>query len=102
MLVSVVLVVLWDEDSKGICSVGSGFFVDKKLGLIMTAKHVLFNFENWENTGQPYFGLRNAKVIVGVIPDEEKNHSAVFRYFAEIVSDSGDSVDACVIRLKTR
>lgn len=97
---SVVLVGLWDPESKEIRSVGSGFIVDRRLGLVVTAGHVLFNMESGRNFGRPYFGLPSAKVVIGVIPD--KGTKAVFRYFGEIVSDDIQCVDACVVRIKTR
>jgi S1-C subfamily serine protease len=42
VLPSVVLVCVWDHESKQIISSGSGFIYDKKLGLIITAGHVMF------------------------------------------------------------
>ena len=100
MLSSVVLVGLWDARSKEIRNVGSGVIVDKKLGLLVTAGHVLFNMEEGRQFGLPYFGLEDTKVVIGVIPDD--GHDAVFRYFAEIVAEDIHNVDACVLRLTTR
>ena len=102
LLPSVVLIGLWDGDRNRIRNVGSGFIADKKYGLIVTAGHILFDMEDGNNYGAPYFGLPNAKVVIGVIPEAGKDQ-AVFRYFAEIVSDDVRSnVDACVLRITTR
>lgn len=100
MLSSVVLVGLWDADKKEVRHVGSGFIVDKRLGLIVTAAHILFNMEDGSNFGRPYFGLPNAKVAIGVIP--EKSTTAIWRYFGHVVADDVYSVDACVVRLESK
>ena len=100
LLPSVVLVGLWDPKTSKITSVGSGFIVDRKLGLVVTAGHVLFNMEDGRHFGTPYFGLRDARAVIGVIGED--GHTALFRYFAEIVADDIHSVDACVLRIKTR
>jgi hypothetical protein len=99
VLPTVVLVGLWDTHNKNIRNVGSGFVVDKKLGLVVTAGHILFNMKEGREFGSPYFGLQNAKVVIGVIPD---GHDAVFRYFAEIVAEDIHNVDACVLQITTR
>jgi hypothetical protein len=102
LLPSVVLIGLWDMDLNRVRNVGSGFVADKKYGLIVTAGHVLFDMEDGKHYGTPYFGLPNAKVVVGVIPEAGKDE-AVFRYFAEIVADDVRSnIDACVIRITSR
>lgn len=44
VLPSVVLVCVWDHDSRKIISCGSGFIYDKKLGLVVTAGHVMFRY----------------------------------------------------------
>lgn len=100
LLNSVVLVGLWDANTKEIRNVGSGFIADKRLGLVVTAGHVLFDMEEGRSFGAPYFGIENAKVVIGVIP--EGGHSAVYRYFADILADDIQSVDACVVRLTAR
>jgi hypothetical protein len=107
MLPSVVVVGLWDSRHKVIRSVGSGFIVDKKLGLIVTAGHVLFKMDAGRDFGAPYFGIADARVVIGVIPDDddddgEERHIAVFRYFADIVADDIHNIDACVLRIRTR
>lgn len=101
ILPSVVVVGLWDARTNEIRNVGSGFVVDKKLGLVVTAGHILFNMEGGAGFGCPYFGLPDAKAVIGVIP-EGGGHTAVWRYFGDIVMDDVHNVDACVVRIKTR
>lgn len=102
LLPSVVLVGVWNTDQNRIRNVGSGFIADKKHGLIFTAGHVIFDMEDGSNYGAQYFGLPNAKVVIGVIPEVGKD-KAVWRYFAEVVADDVHSnVDACVLRITSR
>jgi len=100
LLPSVVVVGLWDVHGKCIRSVGSGFIVDKKIGLVVTAGHVLFTMKGGRDFGRSYFGIPDAKVVIGVIPDG--GHTAVFRYFGQIVYDDINNVDACVVRITSR
>ena len=100
LLPSVVVVGLWDPTTKSIRNVGSGFVVDKKHGLIITAGHILFDMGEGANFGTPYFGLKEAKAVIGVIP--EKGNAAVFRYFADVVADDIHNVDACVLKITTK
>ena len=113
LLSAVVVVGLWDGTSRKVLRVGSGFIVDKKRGLIVTAAHTLINIKGEKQYpfGENYYGYRNGKVVIGVIPsDQDVNGKdlAVFRYFAQIVSkdpsfDQGEChVDACVLRITTR
>ena len=113
LLNAVVVVGLWDGTSRKVLRVGSGFIVDKKRGLIVTAAHTLINIrgEKQYPFGENYYGYRNGKVVIGVIPhnqDANGKDIAVFRYFAQIVSkdpsfDQGEChVDACVLRITTR
>jgi hypothetical protein len=105
MLPSVVVVGLWDADTQTVRNVGSGFIADKKHGLVVTAGHILFQMEEGRNFGIPYFGIKNAKAVIGVIPEskgEKGGDTAVFRYFAEIVAEDIHNVDACVLRITTR
>jgi len=103
LLPSVVLVGLWDSKNKTLRSVGSGFIADKKAGLVVTASHVLFDMEEGRNFGRPYFGLKHAKAVIGVIPDgNDKKGKAFFRYFADIVADDIHNMDACVLKITTR
>jgi len=99
LLNSVVVVGLWDSYSQEIRSVGSGFMVDKKLGLVVTAGHILFDMAPGRTFGTQYFGLRNAKAVIGVI---QGDGPAVFRYFAELVAHDICNVDACVLRITTK
>jgi hypothetical protein len=102
LLPAVVVVGLWDDKSKTMRSVGSGFLVDRKLGLIVSAGHILFNMEEGRHFGEPYFGLKHGRAVIGVIPDEGKDNRAVFRYFAEIVAEDIHNMDACVLRITTK
>ena len=113
LLNAVVVVGLWDGTSRKVLRVGSGFIVDKKRGLIVTAAHTLINIRGEKKYpfGENYYGYRNGKVVIGIIPsDQDVNGKdlAIFRYFAQIVSkdpsfDQGEChVDACVLRITTR
>jgi hypothetical protein len=121
---SVVLVALWDSQTKSMVQVGSGFVVDSKNGLVVTASHTLFEMsksliqsddgaqKKISKFGAIFFGRSEAKILIGVIPDQQTNMGeqvsssklspAVFRYFAEIVEHDVENVDACVLRLKSR
>lgn len=113
LLRGVVVVGLWDGKSRKVIRVGSGFIADKKRGLIVTASHTLMNIWGDKSTpfGENYYGLRQGKVVIGVIPrkkGEDSGTEAVFRYFAKIVTkdpfiDSGVChLDACVLKITTR
>jgi GTPase SAR1 family protein len=113
LLGAVVVVGLWDGKSRKVVRVGSGFIVDKKRGLIVTAAHTLINIrgEKQYPFGENYYGLRSGKVVIGVIPKDQESDGkdmAVFRFFAQIVSkdpsfDRGEChLDACVLRITTR
>merc|ERR1711862_74531 len=75
---AVVLVGLWSPKEKRLISVGSGFIVDKKLGLIVTAAHTLIHLSSVDNdddstkssnsVGEDYYGCKHGKAIIGVIP----------------------------------
>lgn len=101
---AVVLVGLFDCNQHKIRRVGSGFIVDAKRGLIVTAAHTLCHWDEGKRFGEPYDGIRNAKVIVGIIPSQSTDfrEKAVFRYMAEIVEMDELRMDACVIKIKTR
>jgi Ras of Complex, Roc, domain of DAPkinase/Trypsin-like peptidase domain len=113
LLNAVVVVGLWDGKTRKVVRVGSGFIVDKKRGLIVTAAHTLMNIrgEKQYPFGENYYGLRSGKVVIGVIPKDQESDGrdmAIFRYFAQIVSkdpsfDLGEChLDACVLRITTR
>lgn len=116
LLRAIVVVGLWDGKERKIIRAGSGFIVDRKHGLIVTASHTLMNIWGDKNTpfGENYYGLRQGKVVIGVIPREKEGGDAgnkdmaVFRYFATIVAkdpsmERGEChLDACVLRITTR
>jgi len=113
LLGAVVVVGLWDGKSRRVLRVGSGFIVDRKRGLIVTAAHTLINCSIGGDTEHPfgtnYYGYPRGKVVIGVLPHNgDGKEVAVFRYFAQIVSkdpslDRGEChVDACVLRITTR
>jgi len=115
LLRGVVVVGLFDGKTRKVVRVGSGFIVDKKRGLIVTASHTLMNIWGDKNSpfGENYYGLRQGKVVIGVIPRQKETGNAdstmaVFRYFAAIVTkdpsiDRGEChLDACVLRITTR
>ncbi|GKY97822.1 hypothetical protein MPSEU_000740300 [Mayamaea pseudoterrestris] len=113
LLRAVVVVGLWDGKTQKVVRVGSGFVVDRKRGLIVTAAHTLINI--WGDKkypyGEDYYGLPQGKVVIGVIPEDAEldgREKAVFRYFAKIVAkdpslNKGECyVDACVLRITTK
>jgi len=114
LLRSIVLVGLWDGKARKVVRVGSGFIVDKKRGLIVTASHTLMNIWGDKSSpfGENYYGLRDGKVVIGIIPKQkegDRGTEAVFRYFAKIVAkdpsidEKGEChLDACVLRITTR
>ncbi|KAL3924001.1 MAG: hypothetical protein SGILL_001313 [Bacillariaceae sp.] len=113
LLRGVVVVGLWDGRTQKVVRSGTGFIADKKRGLIVTASHTLMNIWGDKNTpfGENYYGLRQGKVVIGIIPrkkGEDVGTEAVFRYFAKIVTkdpsiDNGVChLDACVLRITTR
>ena len=75
-------------------SVGTGFVADQKHGLVVTAGHILFQHPG----GARYFGLKDAVVVISVIP-ESGNENAALWYFAEIVGEGISHVPACVLRI---
>jgi GTPase SAR1 family protein len=115
VLRGVVVVGLWDGHSKSrkVIRVGSGFIADRKRGLIVTAAHTLMNIWGDKSTpfGENYYGLRNGKIVIGIIPKKKGDDTgteAVFRYFAKIVAkdpfiEQGVChLDACVLKITTR
>lgn len=105
LLPSIVLVGLWDPDRRTISNIGSGFIVDKKVGLIVTAGHVLFEMKSSEkaNFAKPYYGNPMGRAVIGVIPDaDDDGKHAVFRYFADIAAHDVPNADVCVLRITSR
>jgi GTPase SAR1 family protein len=112
---AVVLVGLWDPRARKVVRAGSGFIVDKKRGLIVTASHTLMNIwgEKSAPFGENYYGLRDGKVVIGIIPRNKDSGTAasgaVFRYFARILkkdpiieSRNECQMDACILRITTK
>lgn len=109
---SVVLIGLYDDKlaTNKIRKLGSGFIVDGKKGLIVTAARTLMRIAGQERFGQNYFGIVGAKIVVAVAFGDNDD-PAVFRYFAKIwakdpaISDPDKPfcrVDACVLKLTSR
>lgn len=107
---AVVLVGLWDAKNEKIVNVGSGFVVDRKRGLIVTASHVVVDMKNGSKRfGSLYYGLDDAKIVIG-IPIEFNNVKnkilapveARFRYVADVVANDLRNMDACVLRISQR
>jgi len=104
------LVGLWDEEKEVITMVGSGFIVDNKRGLIITAAHTLMEIDKKNNFGKEYYGNLYGKVVIGLIPENGGNATeAVFRYFARIIMKDENidrknicQVDACVLQITTK
>lgn len=115
---AVVLVGLWSPKEKRIISVGSGFIIDKKLGLVVTAAHTLIHMgastnSGSNNIGVDYYGCKHGKAIIGIIPPQSQQqngssknkhtfHTAIFRYSAEIIAKDIQNVDACILRITTK
>jgi len=97
-LPSSVLIGAWDPGTNSVVYAGSGYIVDGKRGLVVTAAHVLFNFDRSKG---PFGAKHGERAVVGIIPDRG-GCSAVFRYFAEIVAEEIHQVDACVLRIVSR
>lgn len=100
ILPSVVMVGLWNPSVGKVVDIGSGFIVDRKLGLVLTAGHIMFDMEKGSRFGLPYHGVRDAKAVIGVTTGEGDN--AVWRYFADICTEDIHNVDATVLRIRTR
>lgn len=106
LLGGVVLVGLLDKKSGRITRAGSGFVVDSKRGLIITASHTLINMDNHTQDGslsnpkfgEFFYGLEDAEVVIGVVPESnDSSTTAVYRYFAKILIADVRNVDACVL-----
>lgn len=106
ILPAIVLVALWDREENRIIKIGSGFIADNKKGLIVTASHILYNYdgETINDTEKPridekFFGLKNATAIIGT---HQSNESAIFTYCADVVASDVYNVDGCVLQIMTR
>ncbi len=100
MLPSVVLVSLWDTALQQIISTGSGFICDKRRGLIVTAGHVFYEFENNKPVGEKFFGIEGAIAIVGIY--DKETETASFRYTADILVHDLEKADCAILRLKEK
>lgn len=106
---AVVIVGLWDGLRREIVRAGSGFIVDKKRGLIVTAAHTLMEIWKDRDFGENCYGLDRGRVVIGLIPrGQSSSGEAVFRYFAQIIVKDQNleqnrcKVDACVLRIVSR
>jgi len=106
LLDGVVLVGLLDKMTGRIIRAGSGFVVDTSRGLIVTASHTLIDMDNHVPDGSPnpkfgqwYYGLEDAEVLIGVIPQagDGESKTAVYRYLAKVVMADVRNVDTCVL-----
>lgn len=107
LIPSLVMVALLDEEHNKIISVGSGFVVDRRKGLIITARHIIFDM-NGGGIGNKFFGVKKPKIVIGVVKPSSVSKSmkqdsqlAMFQYFAQLVI-SESCVDACVLRITTK
>ncbi|CAB9511497.1 NADH dehydrogenase (ubiquinone) complex I, assembly factor 6 [Seminavis robusta] len=113
LMPGVVMVGLYDpkRSSERIRKVGSGFIVDKRRGLIVTAAHTLMKLDDRRDFGRDFDGIEGAKAVIGVIPKRSSAGSyppAIFRYFAKIYRKDPSlaklecHVDACVLQITAR
>lgn len=114
----VVLVALCDK-KKQIRRVGSGFVVDKKRGLLLTAAHTVLNMGDEKEVplGADYYDIPSGDIVIGMIPrcTCKKNDflankcahcsqgamKAMFTYFADI-TEKDIANDACVLKIRTK
>mmetsp|Transcript_35235 Transcript_35235/g.77159 ORF Transcript_35235/g.77159 Transcript_35235/m.77159 type:complete len:1750 (-) Transcript_35235:1573-6822(-) len=112
----VVLIGLWDGEK--VVMTGSGFVVDAKRGLIVTAAHNAIDMRGANeprNTVQrsqsKYYGFELGRMLIGVITaDTSKEHNpnspvgpeASWRYFGEIAAEDICNMDAVVLRIRGR
>lgn len=126
---SVVLVGKLNVQSQAVEDVATGFFVDSKRGLIMTALHTFCNMEklgNGDHDGDDAttvsstftdissssnlmssnldVDMKGFQVIVGIITQKEDDRAsggdeAKFMYTAEIIAAGSKGVDACLLRI---
>ncbi len=103
LIPAVVIVALWDKESKQIVRIGSGFIADNKRGLIITASHIFFDLENNQNSGtfgQKFYGLSDATALIGI--NQQGHNSAVFTYCADIIASDIRNVDGCVLQIRSK
>lgn len=104
---SVVLIALWDGEK--IYQAGSGFIVNGKRGLIVSAAHTVINLVDEAQFGDKYYGgkFKYPKILIGVLrkkrnDDDMQIFEAVYRYSASIVAENISHVDACVLRITSK
>ena len=105
VLGSVVLIGLWDRDAQEIKGLGSGFIADGTRGFVVTASHIFYDNQVGKPVGPVYYGLKNAKAVVGVIPKsglDDENVGAIFTYCADIIVDDVNKTDACILRITSK
>ena len=110
----VCLIGLWDGHRIHRC--GSGFVVDAKRGLIVTAGHVVIDPSgsaappnSFFRRQARYYGLSRGQVLVGLPPFSKVTNpnspvgpEAVWRYVARIDTEDVCNVDAAVLRITAR
>ena len=111
----IVFVGLWDGER--VVNAGCGFVVDGVHGFIVTAAHILMDMsaakepiDSWKRLKARYYGREGARALVGVITDHREEvdadspvgPEASFRYFADIVAEDIENMDACVLRISAR
>ena len=110
----VCLIGLWD--GRRIHRCGSGFVVDAKRGLVVTAAHVVIDPNgsaappnSFLRRQARYYGLSRGQVLVGLPPSSKESNpnspvgpEAVWRYVARIEQEDVCNVDAAVLRITAR
>ena len=108
----VCLIGLWDGHRIHRC--GSGFVVDAKHGLVVTAAHVVIDPSgsaappnSFLRRQAHYYGLPSGQVLIGLPPGGSNPNSpvgpeAVWRYTGRIHTDDVCNVDAAVLRITAR
>jgi S1-C subfamily serine protease len=110
----VCLIGLWDGHRIHRC--GSGFVVDAKRGLVVTAGHVVIDPSgsaappnSFFRRQARYYGLSRGQVLVGLPPSSKVTNpnspvgpEAVWRYVARIDTEDVCNVDAAVLRITAR
>jgi len=90
---------------------GSGFIVDAKRGLVVTAAHVVIDMGDKKNHslkrlqkrsfGSEYYGMKRGRILIGVHGSSNPYSRAEFRYGAIIEERDVGNQDAVVLRINT-
>ena len=110
----VCLIGLWDGHRIRRC--GSGFIVDAKRGLVITAAHVVIDASglaappnSFLRRQSHYYGIPSGQILVGLPPSSKCSNpnspigpEAVWRYVAMIDAEDVCNVDAAVLRITAR